>query len=80
MIGFWSPAYARTLSVPGYHLHVLTADGKAGGPVLGCQGRGLRVQIQRELDLRVSLPHSAEFLKAELTRDTAADLDKAEHS
>jgi len=80
MIGFWSPAYARTLSVPGYHLHVLTADRQAGGHVLGCQGRGLRVQLQRELDLRVSLPHSAEFLKAELTRDTAADLDKAEHS
>src|SRR5438034_109056 len=64
MIGFWSPAYATTLSVPGYHLHVLTADRTAGGHVLECGGRGLRVQIQRELDLRVSLPHSAEFLRA----------------
>ena len=57
----------------------LAADRKAGGHVLECRGRGLRVRIQRELDLRVSLPHTAEFLKAELTRDTAADLDKAEH-
>ena len=79
MIGFWSPAYARTLSVPGYHLHVLTADRSAGGHVLDCAGKSLRVQVQRELDLRVSLPHSAEFLKADLTRDPAADLDRAEH-
>jgi acetolactate decarboxylase len=79
MVGFWSPPYARTLSVPGYHLHVLTADRRAGGHVLECRGRGLRLQIQRELDLRVSLPHSAEFLKADLTRDPSADLDEAEH-
>jgi len=79
MVGFWSPAYAKTLSVPGYHLHVLTADRSAGGHVLECLGRGLRLQIQRELDLRVSLPHSAEFLRADLTRDPSADLDKAEH-
>jgi acetolactate decarboxylase len=79
MIGFWSPAYARTLSVPGYHLHVLTADRTAGGHVLDCAGSHLRVQLQRELDLRVSLPHSAEFLRADLTRDPGADLDRAEH-
>jgi acetolactate decarboxylase len=79
MIGFWSPAYARTLSIPGYHLHVLTTDRRAGGHVLDCAARNLHVQIQRELDLRVSLPHSADFLNADLTRDPTADLDKAEH-
>jgi acetolactate decarboxylase len=79
LVGFWSPEYAKTLSVPGYHLHVLTGDRRAGGHVLECRGRPLRIQIQRELDLRVSLPHSAEFLKADLTRDPTADLDKAEH-
>ena len=79
MIGFWSPAYAKTLSIPGYHLHVLTSDRTAGGHVLDCAGTNLHVQVQRELDLRVSLPHSAEFLKADLTRDPTEDLDKAEH-
>jgi acetolactate decarboxylase len=79
MIGFWSPAYAKTLAIPGYHLHVLTADRSAGGHVLDCAGTNLHIQLQRELDLRVSLPHSAEFLNADLTRDPAADLDKAEH-
>lgn len=79
MIGFWSPAYARTLSVPGYHLHVLTADRTKGGHVLDCAGTGLSVQVQRELDLRVSLPQSAEFLAADLSRDPSQDLDRAEH-
>jgi acetolactate decarboxylase len=79
MVGFWSPEYAKTLSVPGYHLHVLTEDRRAGGHVLQCQGRGLRIRIQRELDLRVSLPQSTEFLQADLSRDPTADLDKAEH-
>jgi acetolactate decarboxylase len=79
MVGFWSPAYAKTLSVPGYHLHVLTSDRAAGGHVLDCAGKNLHIQVQRELDLRVCLPSSTEFLKADLSRDPTADLDKAEH-
>jgi acetolactate decarboxylase len=79
MVGFWSPPDAKTLSVPGYDLHVLTADRTAGGHVLDCRGQHLRLQLQRDLDLRVSLPHTAEFLKADLTHDPGADLDKAEH-
>jgi acetolactate decarboxylase len=46
--------------------------------VLDCAGRGLRVQIQREVDLRLSLPESAEYLRADLTRDPSSDLGRAE--
>lgn len=74
-----SVLFQGALSVPGYHLHVLTGDRRAGGHLLECQGCRLRIQIQRELDLRVSLPHSAEFLQADLSRDPTKDLDKAEH-
>jgi hypothetical protein len=31
LVGFWTPAYARTLSIPGYHLHFLSADHTRGG-------------------------------------------------
>lgn len=79
MVGFWTPAYAKTLAVPGYHLHALTADRQAGGHVLDCRGKHLRIQLQRELDLRVSLPHSANFLNADLTKDPTTALDQAEH-
>ncbi|HSP96841.1 MAG TPA: acetolactate decarboxylase [Candidatus Dormibacteraeota bacterium] len=78
MVGFWAPPYARALEVPGYHLHFVTAARDAGGHVLDCSGRDLRVQIQEVRDLRVALPANEEFLRADLTRDPAADLARAE--
>jgi acetolactate decarboxylase len=78
LVGFWTPQYAKTLNVPGYHLHFLSADRSRGGHVLQCCGTNLRLQIQREGDFRVSLPETEAFLKADLRRDPAADLAKAE--
>jgi acetolactate decarboxylase len=78
LMGFWSPGYLKTILVPGYHLHFLAEDRQSGGHLLGCAGQGVRVQMRREADFRVSLPESASFLHADLTRDPGADLDKAE--
>ena len=33
LVGFWTPEYAKTLNVPGYHLHFLSADRKQGRPL-----------------------------------------------
>jgi acetolactate decarboxylase len=78
MVGFWSPAYAKTVGIPGYHLHVVTDDRGSGGHVLECAGAGLRLQVQALADLRVALPSTEEFLRADLTRDPSADLERAE--
>jgi acetolactate decarboxylase len=78
LVGFWSPHYGRALAIPGYHVHFITDDRSAGGHVLDCAGHGLRLQVQREVDLRLSLPESAQYLRADLTRDPSADLDRAE--
>ncbi len=78
LVGFWTPAYAKNVGIPGYHLHAVTADRGAGGHVLECRGRDLRVQIQPLSDLRIALPSTPEFLAADLTRDPSADLDRAE--
>ncbi len=78
LIGFWSPRYLQTILVPGYHLHFLSEDRRSGGHLLGCAGQGLRVQVHRLADFRVSLPESASFLHADLTRNPAEDLDRAE--
>ena len=48
LVGFWTPEYAKTLNVPGYHLHFVSADRKSGGHLLQCRGANLRLQIQRE--------------------------------
>jgi acetolactate decarboxylase len=78
LVGFWSPGYLQTILVAGYHLHFLSDDRKSGGHLLGCSGRRLRARVRREADFRVSLPESASFLRADLTRDPAKDLERAE--
>jgi acetolactate decarboxylase len=80
LVGFWSPDYVKTLEVPGYHLHFITDDRSAGGHLMECSGRNLRVGIEQVSELRVALPENEEFLKADLSRDPGADLDRAEHA
>jgi acetolactate decarboxylase len=78
LVGFWTPEYAKTLNVPGYHLHFLSADRKSGGHLLACRGSNLRLQIQREVVLALALPETEDFLKADLRRDPTTDLARAE--
>jgi acetolactate decarboxylase len=78
LVGFWTPEYAKTLNVPGYHLHFISADLKSGGHLLQCQGTNLRLQIQRAGDYRIALPETEDFLKADLRRDPTAALATAE--
>jgi acetolactate decarboxylase len=78
LVGFWTPEYARTLNVPGYHLHFLSHDRRCGGHLLECSGTDLRLQIQREGSYHVALPETEEFLKADLRRDPTSDLAEAE--
>jgi acetolactate decarboxylase len=78
LVGFWSPGYLQTILVAGYHLHFLSEDRSSGGHLLDCAGQDLRARVRREADFRISLPESPEFLRADLTRDPARDLDRAE--
>jgi acetolactate decarboxylase len=78
LVGFWTPEYAKSLNVPGYHLHFVSADRKSGGHLLQCRGADLRLQIQRETVIALALPETEDFLKADLRRDPTADLVRAE--
>jgi len=78
LVGFWSPEYARSLNVPGYHLHFLSDDHKSGGHLLQCTGAKLRLEMQREGSYHIALPETENFLKADLRRDPASDLARAE--
>jgi acetolactate decarboxylase len=80
LVGFWTPEYARTLNVAGWHLHFLSDDHTAGGHVLDCAGANLRVQLQDLADVRIAMPESKAFLEADLTEDPSADLEIAERS
>jgi acetolactate decarboxylase len=78
LVGFWTPTYARNLSIPGYHLHFLSADHTQGGHVLGCAGSSLRLQLQRDCNVQIALPETEDFLNGDMRRDPGADLAKAE--
>ena len=78
LAGFWTPEYAKSLNVPGYHLHFISADRTRGGHLLQCRGKNLRLQMQREGEYHIVLPDTEDFLKANLRRDPTADLAKAE--
>ena len=66
LVGFWTPEYAKTLNVPGYLLHFISADRTRGGHLLQCRGKYLRLQIQLEGDLHIALPETQGFPKASL--------------
>ena len=78
LVGFWTPEYAKSLNVPGYHFHFIAADRAHGGHLLQCRGTNLRLQIQREGDYHIVLPETEDFLKANLQRDPTEALAKAE--
>ncbi len=80
IVGFWTPEYARTVNIAGWHLHFLSEDRSGGGHVLAIEGIALRSQVQHLDDFRMAIPESPEFLKADLTRDPSKALDKAERA
>jgi acetolactate decarboxylase len=80
MVGFWSPEYAKSINVPGYHMHFLSKDQTKGGHVLECSSEKLKLQLHKETKLSLVLPETQEFLKAHLAGDPSADLEKAEKS
>jgi acetolactate decarboxylase len=78
LAGFWTPSYARTLNIAGWHLHFVNDRRTGGGHLLDCQGVGLSAQVQELSDVRIAMPETAAFLQADLTRDPTRDLDVAE--
>jgi acetolactate decarboxylase len=77
-VGFWTPLYARTINVAGWHFHFVTDDRTSGGHVLDCQGENLRAQMQDLADIRIAMPETAAFLQADLSQDPSQELDLAE--
>jgi acetolactate decarboxylase len=80
LVGLWSPGFAGSFSVPGYHFHFLSADRKRGGHVLECEGIDVTIDGCAMHEMHVSLPETTEFLKADLSRDPSDDLMSAERN
>ena len=78
IVGFWTPEYAKTVNIAGWHLHFLSEDRSGGGHLLDLAGSTLKAQVQHLDDFRMAIPENPEFLKVDLTRDSSKALDKAE--
>ncbi|BBL70223.1 acetolactate decarboxylase [Methylogaea oryzae] len=78
LAGFFTPSYMSSLSVPGLHLHFLSADLQHGGHLMNCRPVKIRAGIQCVSTLEMALPMSLDYLTWDFRRNTAQDLDKAE--
>src|ERR1700746_1664329 len=78
LVGFWSPRYSRSFSVPGYHFHFISEDRTKGGHLLDCSARKLKACLQVLSEFDVRLPDSGAFLTTDLSKDPASDLAKTE--
>ena len=78
LAGFYTPSFMSSLSVPGLHLHFLSADLECGGHMLKCRPQKARVGVQFIGALELALPMSLEYLTWDFRRDMEKDLNKIE--
>jgi acetolactate decarboxylase len=78
LVGFWCPEYAKTLNLPGYHLHFISADRKSGGHVLECSLRQGTGQSGSLAEVHLALPRTGEFDAVQLGGDSTRALKAAE--
>lgn len=76
--GFRCPSYVKNINVPGYHLHFITEDGKAGGHVLEFTVEKAVLEIDETSGFSLLLPGNKAFYHADLSLDKQADLEKVE--
>jgi acetolactate decarboxylase len=77
-VGIRSPAWARGITVPGYHWHFLADDRRSGGHVLDCHLRGGTVRFDICGSWLVKLDESADFDRVNLSADLGDELDRIE--
>ncbi len=78
VVGFWSPEFVDGINVPGYHLHFITDDRKAGGHILDLQLEGAEVELDLTPNIFMALPTAGDFFNVDLTGDLSSDLEKVE--
>lgn len=79
VIGFKCPQYVNGVNVPGYHLHFLTDDFKAGGHLLELATENTVARLDFTPEFLMILPDSnSDFYKIDLSGDQQSNIQKAE--
>ena len=79
LVGFWSPEYAKSIAISGWHLHFISDDRKKGGHVLDLGAETLHVELNDVSDVHLAIPETSAFLEADLREDNEEALRIAEH-
>jgi acetolactate decarboxylase len=69
IVGFRCPFFVRGVNVPGYHLHFITADRKAGGHVLDFRIEKAILEVDDTNEFDLILPSDKAFYGADLAQD-----------
>ena len=78
LVGFRFPDYAQGLNVPGYHLHFITAERKAGGHVLDFRLKRGKLTAEHTSNFHMELPREGAFLGADLAEDQREAIHRVE--
>lgn len=79
LVGFWSPDYAKSIAISGWHLHFISDDRAKGGHVLNLAADALHVELNDVNDVHLAIPETAAFLQADLREDNEEALQIAQH-
>ncbi len=72
IIGLRCPPYVKGINSPGYHLHFISKDGKAGGHVLDFVVDKADIMIDVTPDFRMIIPENKDFYDFDFTKDSSA--------
>ncbi|MFZ5807422.1 MAG: acetolactate decarboxylase [Verrucomicrobiota bacterium] len=79
VVGFRTPEYMKTITVPGWHLHFLSDDRASGGHILDFEIEEGAVQIDEIRQFSMILPSQGEeFSKVNLEKERSDELRKIE--
>ena len=78
VVGIWAPDFVKGINVPGYHLHFITKDRKAGGHILEIQVANATAQIDVTAGFAMQLPTSGDFYNVHLGGDLQNELEEIE--
>jgi acetolactate decarboxylase len=79
IVGFRCPDSLKEVNVPGYHLHFITEDRKAGGHLLACQLQDVTIAIDYTSEFYMVLPqHESTQQQSDRIKDRSEDLKKVE--
>lgn len=74
IIGLRCPSFVKGLNAPGYHLHFLTKDGKAGGHVLDFTVAQAIIKIDQTAEFSMIIPENQDFYQHQFAEEDSAAL------